>query len=183
MYYDQRDMQAQIDGLYAQDWDVFATLKFADGYKIQPARAQKILLKTWHILDRAYFGMVGVERGVRVQRYAVMHMGKSGKNLHYHCVAHSVGNQTQFCNLLQNVWCNSFAETADITQCDAVPVLDKRAVSVYMYHEFPKLGHNTCVDAVMHTGQATDLGKFRGIQQMRRVLRLMDKIDLGNDLG
>jgi hypothetical protein len=183
MHYDYRDMQAQIDGLYAQDWDVFATLKFADGYKIQPVAAQKILLKTWNILDRAYFGRVGVERGVRIQRYAVRHMGKSGKNLHFHCVANSVGNRTLFCDLLQNVWCRSFSETADITQCDAVPVLDKRAVSVYMYHEFPRLGHDTCVDAVMHTGQARDLGKFRGLQQMRRVLRLMDKIDLGNDLG
>jgi hypothetical protein len=181
MHYDNRDMQAQIDGLYAQDWDIFATLKFADGYKIQQAQAQKILLKSWNILDRAYFGKVGVERNVRIQRYAVMHMGKSGKNLHYHCVARSIGNRVQFCNLLQNVWCKSFAETCDVNQCEAVAVLDKRAVSVYMYHEFPKLGHNTCVDDVMHTGQATDLGNFKGLQQMRRILRLMDKLDLGDN--
>jgi hypothetical protein len=181
MHYDNRDKQAQIDGIYAQQWDTFATLKFADGFNIKPDHAKKILMTSWNIVDRAYFGKVGVQRGVRVQRYAVMHMGASGKNLHYHCVANSVGYQQQFCDILQGVWCSAFSETGALEQCSVSTVLDKRAVSVYMYHEFSKLGFNTCVDDVMHTQKAKNLGDFRGLQQMRRLLRLTDKLGLGDN--
>ncbi len=181
MEYDYRAWQAQIDGLLTKDWDVFATLKFADGFQLKPKAAHQILRTTWNMMDRTFFGRLGVERGVRIQRYGVLHMGKSGKNMHFHCVAQSVGGCTQFCDLLRATWCNGFAETGELEHCKVTQVLDRAAVSTYMYHELPKLGTRTFVDTIMHNKlQATDLGTFRGIGQMRRVLRHMEKIGLGD---
>lgn len=182
MQYEKRDWQAQIDGLHAQQWDTFATFKFRSGRQIKQENAKRILLTTWNIVDRAYFGSCGVKRGVRVQRYGVMHMGKCGKNLHYHCVANSIGQRTFFQSLLRAVWCKTFNETGEIEECKVETVYDKRAVSVYMYHEFGKLGHATCVDDVMHRQQATDLGTFKGIRQTRRLLRLIEKHNLDDEL-
>lgn len=65
MHYDSRDWNAQIEAVYGEQWDTFATFKFCSGYSIKRDDAQSILLKTWNIIDRAYFGICGVKRGVR----------------------------------------------------------------------------------------------------------------------
>lgn len=181
MEYNYRAWQAQIDGLLTKDWDIFATLKFADGYRVKHRTAHQVLRTAWNMMDRTYFGRLGVERGVRIQRYGVLHMGKSGKNLHFHCVAKSIGGAVFFSEMLQATWCNLFSETGALEQCKVTQVLDRAAVSTYMYHELPKLGTRTFVDEIMHNeAEGTDLGTFKGLGQMRRILRHMDRIALGD---
>lgn len=142
--------QAHIDWLATSNFDIFATLKFRNGYDISPRAAERILSIYLNKLDREYFGKKEIRIGHRVLRHVYLHKGQSGKNTHYHIGFQSMGPVLRFCALAHWLWDDSFRETCGVTS-QVTPVRSKEAASVYALHEFNKLGADTFVHRLSHT--------------------------------
>ena len=91
MTYEQRkqERQALIDHLLAQDWNVFGTLKFANGRTIGRSDADKLLRSYWNKIDRVFFGKAAERQNMRVPRWCFAHEGSDSENFHVHFVMKS----------------------------------------------------------------------------------------------
>jgi len=57
------EQQKQLtDWLVDQNFTVFGTLKFTDGFEIYDTLAEKLVRKYFNILDRAYYGNEGIKK-------------------------------------------------------------------------------------------------------------------------
>jgi hypothetical protein len=91
---------------------VFMTLKFRHkfnelGHKddIAPVHAQRLLRIFLRKLDCAYFSERGVRKGlVGITRFAFLHMGSHGDNVHFHVVARPHVPAEQFANVAAKHW-------------------------------------------------------------------------------
>jgi hypothetical protein len=77
MIFEQRkqERQALIDHLLAQDWNVFGTLKFANGRTIGRHSANKLLRSYWNKVDRVIYGKAAERQNMRVPRWCFAHEG------------------------------------------------------------------------------------------------------------
>lgn len=141
--------QAHIDWLATSNFDVFATLKYRNGYDISPRAAERILSIYLNKLDREHFGKKEIRAGQRVLRHVYLHKGQSGKNTHFHIAFTSIGPVQRFCALAHWLWEDSFQETCGVTS-QVTPVRSKEATAVYALHEFSRLGVDTFVHQLSH---------------------------------
>lgn len=148
--YKQHLHQAHIEWLAASNFDVFATLKFKNGYDISEHSAQRVLSIFLNTLDRTYFVKSEIRLGQRVTRFVYLHKGQSGKNTHFHIAFRSPRNVERFCSVAHHLWAANFIETCGETS-QVTPVRSREAASVYALHEYAKLGEQTFVDKLSHT--------------------------------
>lgn len=167
----QKLRQAHIDWSASEGFDVFATLKFRNGYDIGEQQAERILRIFLNKLDRTYFGKRQIRQGQRVKRFVYMHKGRSGQNTHYHVLFEAIGNLADFCALVRELWANSFCET-DGAKTQATRLRSTIGSSAYALHEYSSLGESTFLDQLSHT--TPNFGTGTDIRLVRRLLKALD---------
>lgn len=95
--------KALADWLNEREWTVFGTLKFTDGTTIHRARADELVSRFWHGLDRRYFGRLVLDKGARIVRATTLQLGEHHANRHYHFVA-SPPFPADFCEIAKREW-------------------------------------------------------------------------------
>lgn len=160
--------QAHIDWTQQQDFNVFATLKFKNGYDIGEQQAQRILTIFLNKLDRAYFGKREIRQGNRIRRFVYMHKGKSRSNTHFHILLEAVGEVAQFCNVANNIWATSFTETDGI-KTQFTRQRSALGSSIYALHEYGHLGERTFLENLSHT--ENNIGSQHDMQHLRALLK------------
>ena len=154
MTFEQRkqEQQALVQHLLAQDWDVFGTLKFANGRTIGRSSADKLLRSYWNRIDRMFFGKAAERQNMRVPRWCFAHEGSDSENFHVHFVMKSALPETQsMCCLLNAVWAQHHAQTAPLAKNWIMPVQDRAAVAGYVTHEYWRMGSDTILDKLSWT--------------------------------
>jgi hypothetical protein len=142
-----RERQALVQHLLAQDWDVFGTLKFANGRTIGRSSADKLLRSYWNRIDRMFFGKAAERQSVRVPRWCFAHEGSDHENFHVHFVVPSpLQNTEHMCCLLNAVWAQHHAQTAPLAKNWIMPAQDRAAVASYVTHEYWRMGSDTILD-------------------------------------
>lgn len=144
--------QEYINWLDQSDINVFATLKFKNGYDIPDAQAKRVLRIFLNKADRTYFGKSLRKQGVRLKRFVFLHRGHSGTNTHYHVAFESFGGVGTFCQTMRSLWL-SFDETCPTSQITEIK--DKLAVSVYCFHEYSTLKQGTFIPEYSHSKAPT----------------------------
>jgi hypothetical protein len=168
--------QAHIDWMAGSTVDVYATLKFQNGYDLAESKAEQILSIYLNTLDRVYFEKRQIRAGLRVERFAFLHKGRSGQNTHYHIAFKSLGPLPQFCDVAHTLWHRDFQETSGATS-QIGEIRSLNAASVYSLHEFGTLGARTFLTNLSHTNQAPATGITKSIRLTRRLLKALE----GND--
>lgn len=168
--------QAHIDWLAASNVDVYATLKFHNGYDLPEANAEQILSIYLNSLDRTYFEKKQIRAGMRVQRFAYLHKGRSGQNTHFHVAFKALGPVPQFCAVAHSLWTKNFSETCGATS-QVTAMRSRTASSVYSLHEYGSLGERTFLATLSHTHQAPNTGINAGIRLTRRLLKALEGDD------
>jgi hypothetical protein len=162
--------QAHIDWVKGSKANVYATLKFRNGFDIGEQNAQRILQIYLNKLDRTYYTQRQLRLGRRVERFVYLHKGRSGQNTHYHVAFTAIGTVPTFCNIAHSIWSNSFVETCwDKTQVTAIQ--SRTGASIYSLHEYSALGERTFIDTLSHTTKAADTGIEADIKLVRRLLK------------
>jgi hypothetical protein len=163
MTYEQRkqERQALIDHLLAQDWNVFGTLKFANGRTIGRSNADKLLRSYWNRIDRMFFGKAAERQNMRVPRWCFAHEGSDSENFHVHFVMKSPLQDTNhMCCVLNAVWAQHHVQTAPLAKNWIMPVQDRAAVAGYVTHEYWRMGSDTISDKLSwQTEQLTPVGQ------------------------
>ena len=163
MTYEQRkqERQALIDHLLAQDWNVFGTLKFANGRTIGRSSADKLLRSYWNSIDRMFFGKAAERQNMRVPRWCFAHEGSDSENFHVHFVMKSPLQDTNhMCCVLNAVWAQHHVQTAPLAKNWIMPVQDRAAVAGYVTHEYWRMGSDTISDKLSwQTEQLTPVGQ------------------------
>lgn len=165
--------QAHIDWMAGSAVDVYATLKFHNGYDLAETNAEQILRIYLNSLDRTYFEKRQIRAGMRVERFVYLHKGRSGQNTHYHVALKALGPIPQFCAVAHGLWANSFAETCSATS-QVTAMRSLTASSVYSLHEYGSLGERTFLANLSHTAQAPNAGITTGIRLTRRLLKALE---------
>ena len=156
MTYEQRkqERQALIDHLLAQDWNVFGTLKFANGRTIGRSSADKLLRSCCNKIDRVFFGKAAERQNIRVPRWCFAHEGSDSENFHVHFVMKSPLQDTNhMCCLLNAVWAQHHAQTAPLAKNWVMPVQERVAVASYVTHEYWRMGSDTILDELSWTAE------------------------------
>ena len=163
MTYEQRkqERQALIDHLLAQDWNVFGTLKFANGRTIGRSSADKLLRSYCNKIDRVFFGKAAERQNIRVPRWCFAHEGSDHENFHVHFVMKSPLQDTNhMCCVLNAVWAQHHVQTAPLAKNWIMPVQDRAAVAGYVTHEYWRMGSDTISDKLSwQTEQLTPVGQ------------------------
>ena len=163
MTFEQRkqERQALIDHLLAQDWNVFGTLKFANGRTIGRSNADKLLRSYWNRIDRMFFGKAAERQNMRVPRWCFAHEGSDSENFHVHFVMKSPLQDTNhMCCVLNAVWAQHHVQTAPLAKNWIMPVQDRAAVAGYVTHEYWRMGSDTISDKLSwQTEQLTPVGQ------------------------
>ena len=149
MIFEQRkqERQALVQHLLAQDWNVFGTLKFANGRTIGRHSANKLLRSYWNKVDRVIYGKAAERQNMRVPRWCFAHEGADHENFHVHFVLPSPLQDTEhMCCLLNAVWVQHHAQTAPLAKNWIMPVQDRAAVTSYVTHEYWRIGSDTISD-------------------------------------
>jgi len=168
--------QAHIDWMAGSNVDVYATLKFQNGYDLLENKAERILSIYLNTLDRVYYEKRQIRSGLRVERFAFLHKGRSGQNTHYHIAFKSLGPLQQFCAVAHTLWNRDFQETSGATS-HIGEIRSLGAASVYSLHEFGTLGERTFLTNLSHANQAQTIGITKGMRLTRRLLKALE----GND--
>lgn len=142
--------QAHIDWLASSNFDVFATLKFKNGYDISEPAAQRVLSIYLNTLDRTYYGKRDIRLGNRITRFVYLHKGQSGKNTHFHIAFRTPRHPKRFCEIAHMLWASNFTETCGDTS-QVTQVRSRTAASIYALHEYSKLGEQTFIGKLSHT--------------------------------
>ena len=160
MTYEQRkqERQALIDHLLAQDWNVFGTLKFANGRTIGRSNADKLLRSYWNRIDRMFFGKAAERQNMRVPRWCFAHEGSDSENFHVHFVLKQPTADTeQMCCVLNAVWAQHHAQTAPLAKNWIMPAQDRAAVASYVTHEYWRMGSDTILDNLCWGAEQSNL--------------------------
>lgn len=164
--------QAHIDWMNSSNVNVYATLKFKNGYDIGEQNAQRILQIYLNKLDRTYYTKQQIRQGKRVERFVYLHKGRSKQNTHYHIAFAAVGLVPTFCTVAHSIWSRSFNETcATTTQVTAIKT--RTGASIYSLHEYGTLGERTFIDTFTHQTQAHDAENQLDIKRLRRLLKAL----------
>ncbi|WP_133618625.1 hypothetical protein [Phaeovulum veldkampii] len=162
--------QAHIDWINSSSANVYATLKFRNGFDIGEQQAQRVLQIFLNKLDRTYYTKQQLRQGKRVERFVYLHKGRSQQNTHYHVAFTAVGLVPTFCSIAHSIWSRSFTETcAATTQITAIK--SRKGTSIYSLHEYGTLGERTFIDTLSHAEQAADTGIEKNIRLVRRLLK------------
>lgn len=152
--------------------NVFGTLKFTSGYAISDERAEALIKRYWHKLDRLFYGQGLMRKGYGVARLVYLHKGDSGENTHFHFIARSSFKTSQFIPLSQHLWreLDSWTGTAKIED-----IHSPQASSVYIQHELNKLGCDTLHTATCLTSPPPhNAADVRSMRQIKRILKFYD---------
>ncbi|AGI74419.1 hypothetical protein OA238_c45550 [Octadecabacter arcticus 238] len=124
-------------------------------------------------MDRAYYGNAATNVGMRHNRVVVKHMGKSGTNLHYHFLAKPDMDLALFADLARKQWAHMSSWTMGFADTDIAAVRSNKGSSIYMLHEYDKLGADTVFlqASALNAPKYSPL-KYRNIRQMRRLLAI-----------
>ena len=104
MQKEQQEQQALAEWLAAQNFTVFGTLKFTDGFDIYDKLAEKLVRRYFNTLDRTYYGNAVANNNVRHSRAVFLHKGASQENIHYHFLAKPNTDALLFCKLARKQW-------------------------------------------------------------------------------
>jgi hypothetical protein len=169
----EKEHRALTDWMVETNWQVFGTLKFTDGYGISLRRAENLVCKYFNKLDRAYYGNAATNVGMRHNRVVVKHMGTSGTNLHYHFLAKPDMDLALFADLARKQWAHMSSWTMGFADTDIAAVRSNKGSSIYMLHEYDKLGADTVFlqASALKAPKYSPL-KYRNIRQMRRLLAI-----------
>lgn len=165
--------QALTDWLVEQDFTVFGTLKFTDGYNIHDALAEKLVRKYFGALDRVYYGNAVANNNVRHSRAVFLHKSFSQENTHFHFLAKPNADAALFCRLARKLWAVLDTHTMGFLDTQIKPVRDNKESANYMLHEYKRLGADTLFTPVTHINTSiVPVAKYRNMHQLRRVLKL-----------
>jgi hypothetical protein len=169
----EKEHRALTDWMVETNWQVFGTLKFTDGSAISLRRAENLVCKYFNKLDRAYYGNAATNVGMRHNRVVVKHMGTSGTNLHYHFLAKPDTDPALFADLARKQWAHMSSWTMGFADTDIAAVRSNKGSSIYMLHEYDKLGADTVFlqASALNAPKYSPL-KYRNIRQMRRLLAI-----------
>ena len=169
----EKEHRALTDWMVETNWQVFGTLKFTDGSAISLRRAENLVCKYFNKLDRAYYGNAATNVGMRHNRVVVKHMGTSGTNLHYHFLAKPDMDLALFADLARKQWAHMSSWTMGFADTDIAAVRSNKGSSIYMLHEYDKLGADTVFlqASALNAPKYSPL-KYRNIRQMRRLLAI-----------
>ena len=169
----QQEQQALVDWLAEQNFTVFGTLKFNDGYEIYDTLAEKLVRRYFNTLDKLYFGNEGISNNVRHERAVFLHKGASQENTHYHFLAKPNTDAALFCRLARKQWAKLDTHTMGYLNTQIELVRNNDAAANYMLHEYKSLGAKTLIASVSHLNtSAIPIAKYRNIHQLRRLLKL-----------
>ena len=175
MIFEQRkqERQALIDHLLAQDWNVFGTLKFANGRTIGRHSANKLLRSYWNKVDRVIYGKAAERQNMRVPRWCFAHEGADHENFHVHFVLPSPLQDTEhMCCLLNAVWVQHHAQTAPLAKNWIMPAQDRSAIVNYVTHEYWRMGSETLLDELCWDRTSADtMAQYNHAQQAHRITR------------
>lgn len=169
----QQEQQALADWLAEQNFTVFGTLKFTDGFEIYDKLAEKLVRRYFSALDRAYYGNAVTNCNVRHSRAVFLHKGASQENIHYHFLAKPNTDAVLFCNLARKLWAGLDTHKIGYFDTQIGLVRNNDAAAKYMVHEYKKLGSSTLFAAATHINTKTiPITKYRNIHQLRRLLKV-----------
>ena len=169
----QQGQQALVDWLVEQNFTVFGTLKFTDGFEIHHKLAEKLVRKYFTALDRAYYGSAVTNSNIGHNRAVFLHKGASQQNIHYHFLAKPNTDAALFCKLARKQWAGLDTHTMGFLDTQIELVRDNDAAANYMLHEYKNLGANTLFTAATHINTSTvPVAKYRNMRQLRRLLKL-----------
>ena len=166
------EQQAMRDWVVDKGYNVFCTLKFKNGYDIDPQRAERLLRICLQRLDRAYWGNRVERENIRCQRFVFLHKGTSGQNTHFHVLLDAVGDTNTFLQVVRGIW-SRFAET-DVTNSRFEVARNTAATGTYCIHEWSKLGSQSFCARLSHTIPPTGTDKGKNLQRVRRLLKAID---------
>jgi len=168
-----QEQQALADWLAKQHFTVFGTLKFTDGFEIYDKLAEKLVLRYFSALDRAYYGSAVKNSNVGHSRAVFLHKGASQENIHYHFLAKPNTDALLFCKLARKQWAGLGTRTMEYLDTQIGLVRNNDAAANYMVHEYKQLGPNTLFAAASHINASTiSIEKYRNMHQLRRLLKL-----------
>ena len=174
MTYEQRkqERQALIEHLLAQDWNVFGTLKFANGRTIGRETANTMLCSYWNKIDRVFFGKAAERQNMRVPRWCFAHEGSDSENYHIHfALQATIPDVDQMCCTLNAVWAQHHNQTAPLFKNWITPVIDRTAVASYLTREYWRLGSHTFLDAISWDDQKA-VNVFKEYHHLKQANRL-----------
>ena len=164
---------ALVDWLAEQNFTVFGTLKFTDGYNIHDRLAEKLVRRYFNALDRAYYGNAVTNSNARHSRAVFLHKGASQENTHYHFLATPNADAVLFCNLARKLWAGLDTHTMGYLDTQIKLVQHNEGSANYMLHEYKHLGANTLFTAATHIGTSNiHATRYRNMSQLRRLLKL-----------
>jgi hypothetical protein len=166
------EQQAMRDWVVEKGYNVFCTLKFKNGYDIDPQRAERLVQVFLQRLDRVYWGKRVERENLRCQRFVFLHKGTSGQNTHFHMLLDAVGHTYTFLQVVRGIW-SGFAET-DLANSRFEVARNTAATGTYCLHEWSKLGGMTFCARLSHTIPPTSMEKGKNLQRVRRLLKAID---------
>ena len=139
-----QERRALMTQLLAQDWDVFGTLKFANGRTIGCNTAGKLLRSYWNRIDRVFFGHAADRQNIRVPRWCFAHEGGDSENFHIHFLLMSpIADTRHACCALNAIWAQHHKQTGPMAKNWIMPVIDRWEVANYATREYWRLGADT----------------------------------------
>lgn len=173
-----QEKKALADWLLEQEYTVFGTLKFADGYSIQIDQAEKIVLQFFNKLDRVYFGNATTNKNIRHERAAFLHKGISRENTHYHFLAKPDIDPVLFCRLARKQWAIMSTKTMSYKNTQIELIRNNDAAANYILHEYNTLGSDTLLTSATHINPLGNINPaWRSLHRLRRLLILDNLVD------
>lgn len=151
------------------DYDTVGVLKFDNGRHIERDQAKALYKAYWHKVDRTIFGRAA-DKGYGVKRWCFSELGSDGNNLHLHFVATSPFNVLPFCAVLNGIWSNFHARTADYGYNWITPIRHRSNSAAYTAKSTKKLGEDNIGLAVnFQPDPELQYGTFDAAAQARRI--------------
>ncbi len=125
---------AWADWIASGEWNIFGTLNFAVDRKPSLQVAEQLWRAYWQLIDRHCYGRAyGAQ--CRLPRVVFVHSGSGGDNPHIHFLTATTTDVAEFCVLLNAIWAGLDTATADASQNEILPLLNKKASAFYLMHE------------------------------------------------
>lgn len=139
-----------VDWIAEHDWNVFGTLNFAPGHKVDGDDAKRLWRRFWNKADRLLIGRQSSFHGNRIDRAIFIQHGSTGDNAHIHFLAHSPIDPSEFCVGMNALWRTMTECAAHPRNNEILPIFSKREASEYALHEFWLSGTETFYHALSH---------------------------------
>ena len=162
--------------LLAQQWNVFGTLKFANGRTIGQNTADLLLRSYWNRIDRMFFGRAAERQRMRVPRWCFAHEGSDSENFHVHFALLSpLADVEHSCAVLNAVWTQHHPQTAAVEKNWIMPVASRSSVVNYLTREYWRMGSVTLLDHISSLStDPAEMAKFAHDAQAKRIAAAVD---------